>query len=101
MLAAHTTIPVIGVPIAATALNGLDALFAIAQMPSGIPVASMAVGKAGATNAGIFAAQILALKYEEIAKALRKAYSVDPDRDLRGEIHRFIERIERKKLLVS
>ena len=52
--------------------NGQDSLLSMVQMPSGIPVAAMAVGKAGATNAGIFAAQILARKYEEIAKALKK-----------------------------
>jgi phosphoribosylamine--glycine ligase len=60
VLAAHTTLPVIGVPIDASALNGLDALLATVQMPPGIPVATMAIGKAGAKNAGILAAQILA-----------------------------------------
>ncbi len=61
VIAAHTTLPVVGVPIDSSPLNGMDALLATVQMPGGIPVATMAVGKAGAKNAGIFAAQILAL----------------------------------------
>jgi 5-(carboxyamino)imidazole ribonucleotide mutase len=61
VIAAETTLPVIAVPIDATALNGLDALLAMVQMPAGIPVATMAIGKAGARNAGIFAAQMLAV----------------------------------------
>ena len=59
VVAAHTTLPVIGVPIDSSALKGLDALLATVQMPPGVPVATMAIGKAGATNAGILAAQIL------------------------------------------
>ena len=59
MLAAQTIVPVIGVPIPATALVGVDALLSIAQMPGGIPVATMAIGKPGATNAGLFAAAVL------------------------------------------
>src|SRR6187551_2309701 len=59
VVAAHTILPVIGVPIDSSALQGLDALLATVQMPPGVPVATMAIGKAGATNAGIFAAQIL------------------------------------------
>jgi phosphoribosylaminoimidazole carboxylase PurE protein len=61
VVAAETTLPVIAVPIDATALNGIDALLAMVQMPAGIPVATMAIGKAGARNAGIFAAQMLAV----------------------------------------
>jgi 5-(carboxyamino)imidazole ribonucleotide mutase len=61
VVAAETILPVIAVPIDATALNGLDALLAMVQMPAGIPVATMAIGKAGARNAGIFAAQMLAV----------------------------------------
>lgn len=72
VIAAETTLPVIGIPMPTLYFNGQDSLLSMVQMPSGIPVASMAVGKAGATNAGIFSAQILALKYEEIAKALKK-----------------------------
>ena len=60
MLAAKTTVPVLGVPIAATALQGLDSLFSIVQMPKGVPVATFAIGAAGAANAAIFAVQILA-----------------------------------------
>jgi len=70
VLAAKTTLPVIGVPIDATPLNGLDALLSTVQMPGGIPVASMAIGKAGAKNAGIFAAEILSIKYPEVADSL-------------------------------
>lgn len=60
VVAAETTLPVIAVPIDATSLQGLDALLAMVQMPAGIPVATMAIGPAGARNAGIFAAQVLA-----------------------------------------
>jgi phosphoribosylaminoimidazole carboxylase PurE protein len=70
VIAAHTTLPVIGVPIPSTSLNGLDSLLATVQMPAGIPVATVAIGKAGATNAGILAAQILALSSEALAEAL-------------------------------
>ena len=61
VVAAETTLPVIAVPIDATALNGMDALLAMVQMPAGIPVATMAIGKSGARNAGIFAVQMLAI----------------------------------------
>jgi 5-(carboxyamino)imidazole ribonucleotide mutase len=70
VIAAHTTLPVIGVPIPATSLNGLDSLLATVQMPAGIPVATVAIGKPGATNAGILAAQILGLASESVAKKL-------------------------------
>src|ERR1700692_370826 len=70
VIAAHTTLPVIGVPISATSLNGLDSLLATVQMPAGIPVATVAVGKPGATNAGILAAQMIALGDTSIAKKL-------------------------------
>jgi phosphoribosylaminoimidazole carboxylase PurE protein len=70
VVAANTTLPVIGVPMATSTLNGLDALLATVQMPSGIPVATMAIDKAGASNAAIFAAQILALSDPEIARRL-------------------------------
>jgi 5-(carboxyamino)imidazole ribonucleotide mutase len=70
VIAAHTTLPVIGVPIPSTSLNGLDSLLATVQMPAGIPVATVAIGKPGATNAGILAAQILALSSESLAKKL-------------------------------
>ena len=70
VIAAHTTLPVIGVPIPSTSLQGLDSLLATVQMPAGIPVATVAIGKAGATNAGILAAQILALGDAAIAKKM-------------------------------
>ncbi|PLX66352.1 MAG: 5-(carboxyamino)imidazole ribonucleotide mutase [Denitrovibrio sp.] len=59
VIASETNVPVIAVPISATSMNGIDALYAMVQMPGGIPVATMAIGKAGAKNAGIFAAQII------------------------------------------
>ena len=61
VVSAHTTLPVIGVPIETKSLAGIDSLFSTVQMPSGVPVACMAIGKAGAVNAAIFAAEILAL----------------------------------------
>lgn len=70
VLAAHTTLPVIGVPIDASALNGLDALLSTVQMPPGIPVATMGIGKAGAKNAAILAAQILAVADAQLAEKL-------------------------------
>ncbi|MBZ5574017.1 MAG: 5-(carboxyamino)imidazole ribonucleotide mutase [Acidobacteriia bacterium] len=70
VIAAHTTLPVIGVPIPSTALNGMDSLLATVQMPAGIPVATVAIGKPGATNAGILAAQILGLASASVAKKL-------------------------------
>ena len=70
VVASGTTLPVIGVPMPGGALNGLDALYATVQMPGGIPVATMAIGKAGAKNAGLFAVQVLALSDERLAKVL-------------------------------
>jgi phosphoribosylaminoimidazole carboxylase PurE protein len=70
VIAAHTALPVIGVPIPSTALNGMDSLLATVQMPAGIPVATVAIGKPGATNAGILAAQILGLSSAAVAKKL-------------------------------
>ncbi len=70
MTASKTHLPVIGVPIQSQALQGLDSLLSIVQMPGGVPVATMAIGKAGATNAALFAAAILAGKYPQIKKAL-------------------------------
>lgn len=71
VVAAHTTLPVIGVPIDSSPLNGIDALLATVQMPPGIPVATVALGKGGAKNAGVLAAQILALKYPPIAERFK------------------------------
>src|SRR5271170_7219208 len=70
VIAAHTTLPVIGVPIPATSLNGMDSLLATVQMPDGIPVATVAIGKPGATNAGILAAQMIGLADTDVAKKL-------------------------------
>lgn len=72
MTAAKTTLPVLGVPVQSKTLNGLDSLLAIVQMPAGVPVATFAIGAAGATNAGLAAASILANKRPEIDAALKK-----------------------------
>ena len=69
VLAAWSTIPVIGIPLASSALKGIDALMATAQMPPGVPVACMAVGSWGARNAALFAAQVLGIKYPDIRQA--------------------------------
>jgi phosphoribosylaminoimidazole carboxylase PurE protein len=70
VIAAHTTLPVIGVPIPSTSLNGMDSLLSTVQMPAGIPVATVAIGKPGATNAGILAAQIIGVADSGIARKL-------------------------------
>ena len=70
VVAAHTILPVIGVPIDSSALKGMDALLATVQMPPGVPVATMAIGKPGATNAGVFAAQILGVGDPSMATKL-------------------------------
>lgn len=70
VVASFTTLPVIGVPLDASPLNGMDALLSIVQMPPGIPVATVSIGKAGARNAGILAAQIIARKDKTVAKKL-------------------------------
>ncbi len=72
VLASWTTLPVIGVPLASSELKGVDALYSIVQMPAGIPVASVAIGTAGAKNAAYLAAEILGLKYDNIRKAYEK-----------------------------
>lgn len=70
MVAAKTTLPVIGVPVQSRALNGMDSLLSIVQMPGGIPVATVAIGKAGAKNAGLLAASMLSTSYDTIATKL-------------------------------
>jgi len=70
MLAANTVLPVIGVPIKTRALNGVDSLLSIVQMPGGVPVATMAIGEAGAKNAALMAAQILGLQDQRIQRAV-------------------------------
>jgi 5-(carboxyamino)imidazole ribonucleotide mutase len=70
MTASMTTLPVLGVPVSSKALSGQDSLLSIVQMPAGVPVGTLAIGEAGASNAGLLAAQILALEDEELAKRL-------------------------------
>jgi 5-(carboxyamino)imidazole ribonucleotide mutase len=70
MTAAKTLLPVLGVPIQSRVLNGIDSLLSIVQMPAGVPVATFAIGSAGATNAALFAAALLAPRYPQIARAL-------------------------------
>ncbi|MBI3000394.1 MAG: 5-(carboxyamino)imidazole ribonucleotide mutase [Deltaproteobacteria bacterium] len=86
-VAAHTTLPVIGVPIDSSSLKGLDALLSTVQMPAGVPVATMAIGKAGAANAGIFAAAILGGRDQKIAARLAR---------LKGEMAAGVQKKDRK-----
>lgn len=72
MVAAKTVLPVIGVPVKSSTLNGLDSLLSIVQMPGGVPVATVSIGKAGAVNSGLLAAQILGIKYPEIQKRIKE-----------------------------
>ena len=72
VVAAHTVLPVLGVPMKAWSLDGLDSLLSTVQMPRGVPVGTLAIGKAGAVNAALLAAQILGNKYPEIREAFRK-----------------------------
>jgi len=72
MTAAKTMLPVLGVPVQSRALNGLDSLLSMVQMPAGVPVATFAIGAAGATNAALFAAAILAPRYPQVAHALEQ-----------------------------
>ena len=71
MVAAHTLLPVLGVPVQSQALQGLDSLLSIVQMPGGVPVATLAIGKAGATNAGLLAVAILATSRPDLREQLR------------------------------
>ncbi len=84
MVAAFTTVPVIGVPVQSQALNGLDSLLSIVQMPGGVPVATMAIGVPGATNAGLLAVAILATRRPEL-RALLKAFREERARAVREE----------------
>lgn len=89
MLAAKTHLPVLGVPVQSKALNGMDSLLSIVQMPAGIPVGTLAIGRAGAVNAALLAASMLANKYPDIRKALidfrqRQTQSVLAQPDPRG-----------------
>ncbi len=71
MMAAKTVIPILGVPMKGWALDGLDSLLSIVQMPAGVPVGTLAIGNAGATNAALFAAEILGNKYPDVREAVR------------------------------
>ncbi|MGD9841616.1 MAG: 5-(carboxyamino)imidazole ribonucleotide mutase [Steroidobacteraceae bacterium] len=82
MCAAKTTLPVLGVPVQSKALNGMDSLLSIAQMPAGIPVGTLAIGKAGATNAALLAAAILGNKYPPIFAAVAAFREAQTDKVL-------------------
>jgi 5-(carboxyamino)imidazole ribonucleotide mutase len=71
VIAAKTVLPVLGVPIPSTPLNGLDSLLSIVQMPKGVPVGTLAIGKPGAANAALFAAAIIASRHPEVRERLR------------------------------
>lgn len=88
-VASQTTLPVIGVPIDSSPLRGLDALLSVAQMPGGVPVATMSLGKAGAKNAGVFAAQIIAIGDVKIANRL-KVYKVEMEREVEEKSKRLV-----------
>ena len=89
VLAAHTSLPIIGVPIDSSSLQGLDSLLSTVQMPPGIPVATMALGKAGARNAGIFAAQLLALGDPELASRIDQF-----KKDMASDVERKAEKLK-------
>ncbi len=89
IVASQTTLPVIGVPIESSPLKGIDALLATAQMPGGVPVATMSLGKAGAKNAGIFAAQIIATGDVKVANRL-KVFKVEMERDVEEKAKRLL-----------
>ncbi len=91
VIAAHTILPVIGVPLEST-LMGLDSLFSTAQMPAGVPVATMGIGKAGGRNAGLFAVQILAVKDKTLKEALRRYRS-----SLAAKVEEQAERINKRE----
>ena len=80
MIAALTHLPVLGVPVQSKALSGMDSLLSIVQMPAGVPTGTLAIGDAGATNAGIFAASILALEDEALAERLKAFRQVQTDK---------------------
>ncbi|MDH4027783.1 MAG: 5-(carboxyamino)imidazole ribonucleotide mutase [Nitrospirota bacterium] len=91
VVASHTTLPVIGVPIDSSPLHGIDALYSTVQMPPGIPVATMAVGKAGAKNAAIFTAQIIGLNDPAVAAALK-----DQKKKMAEEVVKKAKKVEGK-----
>lgn len=85
VVSAYTNLPVIGVPLASGSLQGLDALLSIVQMPAGVPVATMAIGKAGITNACLYALRILSLKDQTIKEKLEKYKKEMKEKILKGE----------------
>src|SRR6185436_3253305 len=85
MVAAHTVVPVLGVPVQSAALQGLDSLLSIVQMPGGVPVAALAIGKAGATNAGLLAVAILSSSRPDLRARLR-AFREEQTAKVRGEV---------------
>jgi 5-(carboxyamino)imidazole ribonucleotide mutase len=85
MVAAHTTVPVLGVPVESTAMKGMDSLLSIVQMPGGVPVGTLAVGKAGAKNAGLLAVAILANKRPELREKLR-AFRAEQTQKVMGDV---------------
>jgi phosphoribosylaminoimidazole carboxylase PurE protein len=91
VIASHTVLPVIGVPIDSSPLKGIDALYSTVQMPPGIPVATMAIGKAGAKNAAIFAAQIMGIKDSRIAATLK-----DYKKEMAKEVVKKAKKVEKK-----
>lgn len=99
VIAAHTTLPVIGVPMHTGPLKGRDSLYSTVQMPKGVPVATMAIGKAGAINAGIMAVEILALSNAQIRKKLKK-YKADLAKDVEKKSKR-LERLGYQKYSTS
>jgi 5-(carboxyamino)imidazole ribonucleotide mutase len=86
MVAAKTTLPVLGVPVPATMLNGVDSLLSIVQMPKGVPVGTLAIGKPGAANAGLLAASIIANKRPELREKLKTWRAARRDEVLRQEL---------------
>ncbi len=93
VMAAHTTVPVIGVPIDSSPLHGVDALYSTAQMPGGVPVASMGIGKSGAKNAGLFAVQILANSDDRLAAAYAE-YKAEMAREVERKDAKLQEELE-------
>ena len=91
MVAAKTTLPVLGVPVKSKTLNGIDSLLSIVQMPAGIPVATLAIGEAGAKNAALLAASILSTQYTEISQALSQLRSEQTDTVLNQQLPECIE----------
>ena len=86
MIAAHTTVPVLGVPVESRALKGMDSLLSIAQMPAGVPVGTLAIGKAGATNAALLAVAILANTRPDLRDALQRFREEQADKAANSEL---------------